>query len=36
MRLHEVFFNLSQNFTQDETLLTLRERRVAHSSPLLA
>ena len=28
MRLHEVFLNLSQNFTQDETLLSLREREL--------
>ncbi len=31
MRLHEVFFNLSQNFTQDETLLSLRERELLAS-----
>jgi Rps23 Pro-64 3,4-dihydroxylase Tpa1-like proline 4-hydroxylase len=31
MRLHEVFLNLSQNFTQDETLLSLRERELLAS-----
>jgi hypothetical protein len=31
MRLHDVFLNLSQNLTQDENLLSFRERELLGS-----